>query len=225
MTDQLLQPSDDQLYTPLELFERGIAAIAELVRTGTLRLLVGAGYRRFQFELHEPEAEDVLARHDMTLLDLRRVLLDIDDVLVATGNGVAVERFAAGRSDPERFSDNEVEEPETARAKYIAVTQVFDVGRIQRRVWLKSAVKLELPLRIDWEILSKHADADGGTPPDKQPVVYAALRVASESPDAPPFTTGREVTMAVDTEDVEFIIESLTRLQQALKLADTVPES
>jgi hypothetical protein len=225
VTDQLLQPADDQLYTPPELFKRGISAIAELVRTGTLRLLVGAGYRRFQFELHEREADDVLQRHHMSLSDLRRVLVDIDDVLAATAAGTSAERFAAARSDPERFEDGEVESPAIARSKYAAVTQVFDVGHLQRRVWLKSSVKIDLPSRIDWEILTKHSDADLGEPPDKLPVVYAALRIASEPADSPPFVGGNQVTMAVDAEDVDFLLDALTRLRQALKEADIVKPS
>ena len=196
------------------------------MRSKALRLLVGAAGRRLQFELTEPDAKDALARASLTLSELRLVLFDLEDVLTAATTGVSADRFAAVRADPERWDDHEVESEDVSRWKLDLATQRFDIADLQRRVWLKSSSKNQLPIKFSWEVAVKHAD-DERPLPGGGPVVFGTIRLASEPPDSgysSPERAGDEVVVTVDKEDVGYMIDALVRLQRAMESADRMQE-
>jgi hypothetical protein len=215
------QPSNETMYVELALFERGLQAIAALRERAALRVLIGGSVRRFQFNVKDDQAHEVLERHGLDDESFRRVLVDLEDVLLPAVTGVDVEHFASRRADPNRFPDGEVEERETAEAKYKLVEEVFDIQALARRVWAKSTSKNELPGRFDWEVSRRLADAELEGP-DGEPALIATLRISAEPVDLtwPILPRATEITMTVDVEDVAFMIESLTRLEEALDGAD-----
>jgi hypothetical protein len=214
-------PNSSAVYVDLGLFERAVGAISELMAGQYLRLLIGSTLRRFQFALREDEAGDVLGRFSIDVTDLRAVLVDLEDVLVAVTSGVGAEMFVAKRSDPDRFDDGETEDPGVAAAKYELATESFDVEHLRRRVWLKRTSKSEVPGRFDWEVATKMADAENALP-DGDRVVMGKLRVASEPAEfrLPYIGAEQEITVTVDVEDVEYMIDSLNRLKEAMYQAD-----
>lgn len=209
------------LYVGKAQFDRGLTAIRELIEARALWLLVGPPQRRLQFEMIGSEAEEALSRHGLTADDIRAVLLDLEDVLSAAVSGVSVEVFSQRRADPERFSDGETEPVDVAREKFDAAQRVLPIDQLRRRVWVKSTSKIDVPSRLDWEVVSKHVDAERPTH-DASPVAYATLRIAAEPPEIrlSALGEGKEVTMVVDAEDVAYMIGALGRLQTSLARVD-----
>jgi hypothetical protein len=210
------------VYVDLPLFQRGVRTILALIEARSLRLLVGGSVRRFQFELHEDSAEEALSSHEISRLDLGRVFFDLEDVLVANTSGADREHFIRRRSDSKRFPDGEAEDPSVAGAKFDLVSRSFDIDGLARRVWIKSSAKTNVSRRFDWEVLIKCADSQAERPVGGK-MVTATLRVASEPPDldVPIRLTHQEVVMTVDTEDIDYMIDSLKRLKEAIEQADT----
>jgi hypothetical protein len=210
-----------RLYVPFQLFERALVTIQKLRDAGGLRLLVGPPTRRLQFELRDDqEAPALLERHGLSRAELRDVLFDLEDVLVAMASDVPPERFAAVRANPNRFTDQEVEEESVALEKFRLASEAFDASELQRRFWIKDTAKAQVPSRFGWEVGIKRGD-DEGEAPGGGGAVLGRLRIATESPDSPIASSGgNDISFVVDNEDVAYIIDSLLRLQRAMEDAE-----
>src|SRR5438445_50921 len=97
------------MFAPEPEFERAAKLLGELHRDGAVRILVNRGVWQpeIQFEVTRdvPEAE-ILTTDE----GLRDALSDVASVLAAAGRGVSREDFAAFRSDPRRWTEDEDEE-------------------------------------------------------------------------------------------------------------------
>ena len=206
----------DQIYVPWDWFERGVAALKAMKEANAVRLLVGGARRRLQFELKGRETEEIIEEHSLATWQLRRVLVDLEDILYAAAIDVSASDFARARSDPDRFVDHETEDLHTATRKYEAAIALFDPHDLGRRITLKEAAKTHIPSAFTWEVVRKQADDDESRT-NEWPTVAAVLRIASEAPDSSGLMQpGSEVVMTLDAEDVAYMIDSLRRLQEAL---------
>lgn len=220
------QPIEDRMYVDLELFEAGLEAIQDLLGTGAFRILVGSGLRPspFQFELRREDGalKDVLANHGLSFGNLSDVIGDLDDCLNALVSGSSPEKFVAVRSDPRRWEDGEHESPDVARRKLDLVVNTFDISSLKQRFWVKRTAKTPIPGRLDWEVLTKNADASGVLPGDS-PIIVATIRLATEPGGSGPISLTdqlRQLNITVDSEDVGYMIDSLNRLQDSLIRAE-----
>lgn len=215
-------PDDDQtldpLYLPLDAFRAGIDAVDDLTSAGKFRLLIGPPYRRIQFELREADCAELLKARSFSIAKFRGFLEDLEDLLLALTTGVAVPRILEIRSDAGRFEDGEHEATDVTSAKLELVGKTFDVPSLVGRVWVKGTAKTGVPDRFEWDVSVKTADHSEAL--RAKPVAFGTLKVTS-APATPryPIASEGEVTIAVDLQDVEHMIDSLNRLASTLKAA------
>jgi hypothetical protein len=221
-TSNQQQAIEDRMYVSPDRFEAGVDVIQDLAKSGALRILVGSGLRPspFQFELRRDDValKDVLAGRGLSYSDLTEFIEDLDDCLNALLGGSSPKRFAEVRSDPERWDDGEFESPEVATRKLELVAETFDLADLRKRFWIKRTAKSPIPGRLDWEVLTKNADA-GAAAPGPTPVVLATIRLSTEPGSAGPISLTdqlRQVNITVDSEDVGYMIDSLTRLRETM---------
>lgn len=212
----------DTLYVGPDLFERGIQALVGLREAGKLRILARHSPRSpFQWEFRERDelVGQTVQEFDITLAELRKVIDDLDDSLMAIVAGIKEDHFVQVRSDPNRWQDGEVEDPDIARRKFQLTSSHFDVDDLRRRMWIKRTSKNDVPSSLTWEVVSKQVDHDDRAPAGNQ-AVYATLRLEAETPGAPLAASvvggATEIVMTLDREDVGYMIDSLSRLKHAL---------
>jgi hypothetical protein len=218
------------LYADEESFRNAVNQLRDWRQGGFLRLLVEAA--RFaplvQLELIGTPAG---SEEFSSGWQFRGVMWDVTDALAAAVNGASPEEFVRTRTNPRRFAeddsepDNEVESEEIARRKFELIASAFDIIDLRRRRWLKSTSKDWLATGVDWEVSIKHVDDD--TPsPDNEPVPFATIRLTAEPPGHPAYGQSpppRDLVMTLDREDVDYLLDSLGRLREALASLN-VPE-
>lgn len=196
-----------------EAFEDGVAILAALEEAGALRLLV-LPPALVQVELLEdrPSFERVLSDRSSTVEDLDDVAEDVADALGALIAGASEQRFVEVRQ--REYSEDE----ELSARKYQVVKGTFDIGRLERRLWAKSSAKTLVPSIMRWEVSMKYDDSDED-PPGDAPVPVGVVSLTARPADLP-FAVSqiREelMTMTVDLQDIDYFVDTLGRLRQAL---------
>jgi hypothetical protein len=206
----------ERFYVAEKLFRGGLSVLRQLQESNELRILM-AVRGSLQFEIREDRASvaQTLERADLTLVELRRVVLDVSDCLSAAIAGYSANEFASVRGNASRFEDGEIEDPALATHKFQLATEQFDIEDLRRRAWIKETSPVRIARRLQWDVISKHATA-AGLPPGNTPVRFGALRLVLDS--ALGVARGQEeFVITVDREDIGFMMDSLQQLLRALE--------
>jgi hypothetical protein len=212
------------MYVAEDVFMRHLPKVAALHRDGYARLLVsrapsGAAYVQLELVDGRPDFDERLSQEGLSTSDLESVGSDYAAVLTYLVNEYSLESFVRVRTDDAR--GGEAEPANVAERKYRALGETFDLVPLRRRAWLKRIAKSDVPVSLGWHVGTVRFDDDAGPPPDG-PVPFGEIKLVSEPAEmstwGPP---ERNVTaLTVDAEDVDFLIDGLERLRDALRQDD-----
>ncbi len=150
--------------------------------------------------------------------EFRDTLPDIAEALTFVARSQDMDSFIATRTDEDRGEGRE--DASDARQKYEKAVEIFPITELARRAWLKRTTKTEVTRTVDWEVSSKLADDDLERP-GSGPVPFAILRLETGAPSPNFFElmTGKgtnALVLTMDVDDVDYLIDSLTRMRTAL---------
>lgn len=178
------------------------------------RFLVAPGnVVQIEFRTDDPGFDRTF--RDADLEDLQGVAVDVSDVLSAVVNDIRVDRFVAVRSSDDEQRQRRgwgPEDAEQARRKYEFVQSTFPVEDLRLRAWLKQTSKTHVPERLEWDVVTKHADDTLPPPSDPGGLAFAVVKFWGDIPydfEMPP----ARLVLTMDSEDIGFMIDSLTRLR------------
>jgi len=206
------------LYSDLDRFLRAVQAIAALYERGIIRILIQPSGRALfvQVELRteRPDYEEQIASVGLTPGEVEEVAPDIADVLGGILADYDADEFGQLRAD--RSSADE--DPEVSAQKHRATEAAFDLEPLRARTRLKQASNLPITAGISWEIAVKHADDEGLLQAPDSQVPYAILKLTTDRVDQQgwPQLARASTVMLLDADDVAFLVDSLTRLRDAL---------
>jgi hypothetical protein len=138
--------------------------------------------------------------------------MDLQDAIAAVGAGVTIEEFQRGRSEP-RPGFTEPESPDIAAAKYQQVA-VFG-EELRPRVLLRATSRAPILVAHDWEVVTKQVDSARND--DAFKVSSGLMRITFERALAVNMGVKQEaVTLGLDLQDIDELIEDLEKLRLAL---------
>lgn len=194
-----------------------LGAMDALRDAGVLRELVNrSDFAAFplQFELLAPTttAAAILEAHNLDRESFERAAADAADVVWAILDGATEEQFLDLRASEDVYGED-TDTVEVASRKYRAAAEHFDMEALRRRYWLKNNAKAATISRFGWQ-LAQSPLADEGSPPGGGSVSFGILQIIGDPGPAFPDDT---ITLALDVEDVDYMVTSLTRLRDALR--------
>jgi hypothetical protein len=167
-----------------------------------------------QFELlaAATAANEILTQHGLDRRSFANAAADAADVIWAVLDEASEEQFVELRTNRDVYGAD-ADDASIAERKFHAVIEHFDIETLRRRYWVKNSAKASNVARFGWQVVESSL-ADDGVPPGGGSVRYGILRVIG---DPGPVFPDEQVTLALDIEDVEYMLASLTRLRDALR--------
>ncbi len=209
----------------IKRFENGLCALAELRRSGALRLIAGVpGVVATKIELLEGGDQGEHFQRKLDSAKLKRaefdeIVAEVADVLEVILSGRDVEELAKSVGvDAEAQATTE----DRIRTKVDLVRREFgtDIRALKDRTWVKTTAKTEIINSVSWDVSLKHG-TDTDDEAHKPAVPFAVLQVTA----IPPIEFGtlkeRTMTVTLDGEDIQYLLDSLERLYAAfLRLSE-----
>lgn len=197
-------------------FPEGVSALRALVEAGAARILFGP-YGGTQIELleTEPAFAATIAEHGLDSDQLAGFASTAADVLFAILQGASRDSFV-------RFSeDAEGEHPgipaEHAGAMWDVVQRELVTPSVASRQWLKRTAHELVISSFRWDVWLKHATDRGIAP--HGPVAGASITLSAASGDYD--EPEESVVVVVDEDDIDYLVDSLARLKDALRAMRT----
>lgn len=205
-------------------FEEAVEKVRCLLEEGAARLMVQRasfdGVVRVDLSQRSEKVKAALDDGDHSWRDFREHLTAIEAALGAVVQNWDSEDLALRRYR----SEKEVTEAKAEiEAQMELVSETFDIERLKHRYRIKRTSKIPTLAGRTWEVVSRDATSDRGEGQELKES-YGILRLAGAGLESPLMIVAgegsEELVLAVDVEDLDALIESLTSFKSALSETD-----